>query len=340
MASKNITRLAAAQAGQRPLDDLVARFNARYAVVNEAGKAIVYEQRLDAVLDRKVLVRIEFAALRKFYMNKRLTITRSKPVAKSEADWWLENENRREYLDGVVFDPTNRAPATYWNLWSGFAVEPQSGDWSLMQNHILEVICGRNNEYAEYVLNWLTRMFQQPNKAGEVALVLRGPKGSGKGLLGHWIRRAWGAHGIHITNAKHLIGNFNVHLRDCVFLFADEAFFAGDKQHEGVLKGLITEPTLPIEGKYQNVVTVINMLHILMASNSDWVIPVTHDERRYAIFDVSDHRVGQIADYFAPIATQMEGGGLAAMIHDMLNRNLDHFDVRSYPRTAALATQK
>src|SRR5437879_5986192 len=86
------------------LGEVVRRFNARYAVVNEAGKAIIYEQRLDPVLERKVLVRIEFEALRKFYMNKRHTITRSRPVTKSEAEWWLENENRREYLDGVVFD--------------------------------------------------------------------------------------------------------------------------------------------------------------------------------------------------------------------------------------------
>jgi hypothetical protein len=75
-----------------------------------------------------------------------------------------------------------------------------------MQNHILEVICGRYDEYAEYVVNWLAKTFQQPHKQGEVALVLRGLKGSGEGLLGHWIGRAWGAHGIHISNAKHVVG--------------------------------------------------------------------------------------------------------------------------------------
>ena len=32
--------------------------------------------------------------------------------------------------------------------------------------------------------------------------------------------------------------------------------------HESVLKALVTEPTLPIEGKYQNLVGVVNMLHI------------------------------------------------------------------------------
>jgi hypothetical protein len=342
MADRDIIMLQRArnQDDERRLAELIKRMNARYAVVNEAGKAVIYEPRFDPVLDRMVLVRIEFEALRKFYMNQLVTITRSKPVTKSEAEWWLQSPQRRQYLDGVVFDPTNSVPPTFWNLWSGFAVEPRPGDWSLMLNHIYEVICGRNDDYAYYVLSWLARMFQQPNKAGEVALVLRGKKGSGKGIFGQWIRRAWGAHGIHITNAKHLVGNFNAHLRDCVFLFADEAFYAGDKQHEGVLKGLVTEPSLPIEGKYQNVITVVNMLHILMASNSDWVVPATHDERRYAIFDVSDDRVGQIAEYFVPIAQQMERGGLAAMIYEMLKRDISHFEVRNFPHTAALAVQK
>ena len=74
---------------------------------------------------------------------------------------------------------------------------------------------------------------------------------------------------MRIDHPKHLVGNFNAHLRDAFFVFANEPFFAGDKQHEGVLKGLITEPKIIIEAKYQNAVTVANMTHILMASNSD-----------------------------------------------------------------------
>ena len=50
-------------------------------------------------------------------------------------------------------------------------------------------------------------------------------------------------------NAKHLVGHFNAHLQHCSVLFADEAFFAGDRSHESVLKGLITEETLLIEPK-------------------------------------------------------------------------------------------
>jgi hypothetical protein len=322
------------------LSALIEEFNARYAVVNEAGKARIYEQMMAPVLERKVLIRITFEDFEKFYQNRLITVeTPTGSITKSAAEWWLKDPRRRQYLAGVVFDPTGKAPSKCWNLWSGFSVEPAAGDWGLMRDHIHRVICRGDQAQTEYLLNWVARMFQQPNKPGEVAVVFRGRKGSGKGILCNLITRAWGQHGLHITNAKHLIGNFNGHLRDCVALFADEAFFAGDKQHEGVLKGLITEPTLPIEAKHQNVIQVINMLHIMMASNSDWVVPASHDERRYAVFDAADNRIGD-RKYFADIVAQMENGGLAAMIWDLLHRDISRFEVRDIPNTDALIDQK
>jgi hypothetical protein len=182
-------------------------------------------------------------------------------------------------------------------------------------------------------------MVQIPDQPGEVALVLRGKKGTGKGTLGNWLGRLMGQHGVHVSHAKHLVGNFNAHLRDAVFVFADEAFFAGDKQHEGVLKALVTEPFITIEAKYQNAVTIANMTHILMASNSDWVVPATSDERRFFVLDVSDCRIRDIP-YFDAITAQMKCGGLAAMLHDLLNRDISNFNVREVPQTEALADQK
>ena len=327
--------------GESELSKVIAEFNRRYAVVNEGGKAIVYERTCDPILGRSVIVRIQFADLKKLYQNRMVSVAGPKggTITRPAADWWLSHKDRRTYLDGVVFDPTGRAPATCWNLWAGFAVEPKRGDWSLLHDHVRDVICCGNQEHFEYVLRWAARMFQQPAKPGEVVLVVKGPKGAGKGIFASALMRAWGAHGIHIRDAKHLVGNFNAHLRDCVCLFADEAFFAGDRQHEGVLKGLVTESTLPIEGKGQNLVTAPNMLHVIMSSNSEWVVPASHDERRYAVFDVADNRIGD-RKYFADIAQQIDNGGLAAMIYDLLHLDLSGFEVRDIPDSKALAEQK
>src|SRR5712671_6883958 len=55
---------------------VIERFNAQYAVVNEAGIAIIYEQMPDLILNRKTLVRISFADLKKFYQNELIIVAR------------------------------------------------------------------------------------------------------------------------------------------------------------------------------------------------------------------------------------------------------------------------
>lgn len=333
-------RAAVKQASEKILQGL----NQRYAVVNEAGKCIVVEWRRDPVLDRETLDRITFADIKRMYQNRSLQVlvkegSEERIERRNLATWWLNHSGRRQYLAGVIFDPTNRASTQYMNLWRSFAVQPKPGDWGLMKDHIRRIICRGERDHADYVFNWLARLFQHPEGAGEVALVFRGKKGVGKSILGACVVDAFAQHGMHIIHASQLTGRFNAHLRDCCVLFADEAFFAGDRQHEGSLKGLITEHTLVIEGKYQNVVTVRNMLHLMLASNSDWVVPASIDERRFAVFDVLDTRIAD-HPYFHAMARQMENGGLAAMIHELLHRDITKFEVRHVPQTAALRAQK
>ena len=320
---------------------LLRYFNDKYAVVNEGGKTLVLHERVDDAFNppRKCIERITFDDFKKRYLNMSLLDAESQRMRTTAGAWWLKHPSRRQYLGGVVFDPQGLCGSEYYNLWRGWAVKPQVGDWSRLRGHALDVICNGDADAFEYLLNWLARMFQQPWRQGEVAVVLRGGKGTGKGTLGNALMKIIGQHSIHISNAKHLVGNFNGHLRDAVFIFADEAFFAGDRQHEGVLKSFITEPQITVEAKYQNAVSVRNVCHVLMASNSDWVVPASADERRYFVLEVSDERQGD-REYFSALNREMEAGGLAAMLYDLLARDIRDFDVRKVPQTVALMDQK
>jgi phage/plasmid-associated DNA primase len=182
-------------------------------------------------------------------------------------------------------------------------------------------------------------MVQHPAKQGEVAIVMRGPEGCGKGTLVKALLRIFGQHGFAISNATHLTGRFNGHLRDCVLLFADEAFYAGDKSHIGVLKSLVTEPYLTIEAKYANPIQTRNYLHVIMASNEDWVVPASLRSRRWLVLDVSEARVGDLS-YFKAIYDELDAGGHAAMLHDLLNRDISKSNLRSVPITDALQEQR
>ena len=68
-----------------------------------------------------------------------------------------------------------------------------------------------------------------PRQAAEVAPVFIGERGTGKGTLGKAMCRIFGQHARHVTSADHLTGHFNAHLRQCSFLFGDEAYAPKDR---------------------------------------------------------------------------------------------------------------
>jgi hypothetical protein len=322
-----------------PVDDApvpawVAEMNDRYFVVNESGKPRVMRQVFDAVFGRRHFERSTFDDMKKLYLNRQVP-----GKAANLATAWLGHPKRRDYLGGLVFAPGKAVDADQYNLWQGFGVEPALGDWSLLRNHTHEQICQGNEFVFEYLMNWMARAVQEPSKQGETAVVMRSGEGTGKGVLARAMVKLFGQHGMQVMHSKHVAGNFNAHMRDLCFLFADEAFYAGDRSQEGVLKGLITEPTIPIELKGMDVVSVPNMLHIMLASNADWVVPAGKDDRRYLVLEVAETFKNKAA-YFAPLYEQLENGGYAAMLHELLSRDILNFDVRHPPSTKAHIAQK
>jgi hypothetical protein len=96
---------------------------------------------------------------------------------------------------------------------------------------------------------------------------------------------------------------------------------------------------LTIEKKGADVVLVPNMLHVVMASNNDWVVPATADERRYLVLDVPDTVTGN-TEYFDALNDEIDSGGIAAMLHELLAYDISKFKHRKVPSTDALDAQK
>jgi hypothetical protein len=230
-------------------------------------------------------------------------------------------------------------PGQVFNLWRGFGVDPKEGDWSLLRNHVHEVLANGDARFADYILRWTAWILQNPGERPEAALVLRGGKGSGKGVWGDVLMIIFGEHGLQIFDPTHLTGKHNQHLQNKLFLFADEAFWAGDKTAERTLKGIVTEKRMMIEPKGVNAFPWPNRLSIYMAANADWVVPASHDERRYAVGNVNE-RWKQNEDYFIPLFAEVKAGGAAAMLWDLLKLDLGNWHPRKVPQTKALLEQK
>lgn len=333
-----------AQAGEDAIDPRLKFMNDQFAII-ESPKCKVaeeWDERYETdsgTICRSVLVRQSFEDFRNRHMNQKVVIKMpdGKDKITTLGEWWLNHPQRRTYHH-IDFTPGREQDGVY-NLWKGFAVEPRKGNCSLYLEHIRKNICNGNDELYTYVVNWMARAVQFPGYTGQTALVLRGGQGTGKGVFAKNFLALFGRHGMQVTNVRHFLGNFNAHLRDCVMLFADEAFFAGDKSHESLLKTLVTEETMQIEAKGIDVEVGPNYVHLIMASNSDWVIPAGPAERRFVVCDVADSQQ-QNETYFAALQAEMNNGGREALLDMLLEHDISAFSVRKFPRTEALAGQR
>ncbi|MGO9401564.1 MAG: primase-helicase family protein [Xanthobacteraceae bacterium] len=314
---------------------LFAVLNKNYAVVRHGSETLI----ASVIANEVVLMNGEnfhkmFANLRIQKGNRSLEVSRL----------WFEWPGRRQYLDrGVVFEPGGSLDVAddMLNLWRGFGVKPKQGDWSLLRSHILNVLCSGREDLCDYLLKWMAYAVQRPNEPIGVAVALCGAQGTGKGVVARTFGKIFGKHFAHIANGEQLTGRFNAGFATSCVVFLDEAFWAGEKKAEGVLKALITEPRLQLEAKFRDPIMVDNRLHIIVASNSDWVVPAGIGDRRWFVLYVADTFAGfGHQAYWDALYAEINNGGMEAMFHDLLGMDLTAFNVRAIPHTAGKARQQ
>jgi hypothetical protein len=264
---------------------------------------------------------------------------RGQPIRKKLGQAWLDWPGRRQY-NGIELAPRGSQPNEgYYNMWRGFSVEPKKGDWSLFHDHITTVLACGNAKHAHYIRCWMAKCVQQAGRQAETSLAFRGGQGVGKSTFAVWFGSLFGVHFLHLDSAHQLTGRFNAHLHNAIVVFADEAVWAGGKAGLGTLKRMVTADTLDIERKGVDLISVKNMVHLIVASNEDFVVPKAFDDRRFAVFDVGAAHQND-RPYFRAIEQQLfKDGGLAAMLYDLLEWNID-IDLLTLPQTAAGDEQK
>lgn len=318
----------------KTVENAVAELNAKHAVVTVGGKTLILTEDIDPVLDRRLITFGTIWDLRLVYANRKLMINEKSVCI---ADIWLQHEDRRQYSQ-LVFAPNQEMPG-YYNLWRGFAIKPKPGDCSLYLAHIRDNIAQGDEHMYRYLIGYMADAVQNPGRLPGVAVVMRGEEGVGKGVFATEFGRLFGQHFIPVSSSRHLVGTFNAHMKDALLVFADEAFWAGDKSSQGVLNAMITEPTRVIEFKGKDPIHVRNYTRLLIASNHEWVVPANLTARRFCVIDVGNQRM-QDAAYFSAIRQQMNRGGSEALLHYLMQYDLSAWTPGAFPRTGALFNQQ
>jgi len=314
------------------------QMNAKHAVLfNQSGNVVVMtEAKEDGKLQLRYSSAHEFSMLYPQLVQVGVT-SKGAAVMKKLGAAWIEHPKRRFY-NGIELAPNGKSNEGYYNMWQGFSVEPKAGSWELFKRHLL-LLVNNDVEHAKYMLAWMAETVQHPERPIGIAPAFKGEQGTGKSTFAKWFGELFGPHFLHLDSEHRLLGQFNSHLHNAILVLADEAVWAGGKIGLGALKRMITERTLAIERKGMDVINVKNMLHMMVASNEDWFVPVGFDNRRFAVFNVAKDMQNNTKFFGAVEEELFEKGGLAAMLYDLLQYKSD-VNLREIPNTDELDRQK
>lgn len=261
---------------------------------------------------------------------------------------WLEWKERREYA-GICFAPERAAGHNYYNLWRGFSCTPlayaegtkeQKAGFDMFLSHCEENVCNGDKELFAWLMGYFAHLVQKPYERPLTTLVFRGSKGVGKNAPIDRIGKLIQGHYMVAHNKRYLTSNFNGHMDSCLCLVLDEAFWSGDKDAEGQLKGLTTAPEILIERKGKEPYNVDNLVRLIIIGNEDWLVPASNDERRYAVMDVGEGKK-QNKKFFKDMRIFLdEMGGNRILLDYLKNIDLTKVDVNEAPKTQALLDQK
>jgi len=313
----------------------LAEMNARHAIVKYGGRVRVLVERSDGLPEF-----LKKAELFDWYANRMVTVGTDKAgndAKKPLAEWWIRHPHRRNF-ERVEFMPGVEADDDTYNLWRGPAVTPKPGECGLFLTLVRDVIAAGDGAVSEYLLNWMALKFQKPGAKLETSFALRGGQGIGKSLFAELYGELFGRHFVAVSDQQGLMGNFNAHLQQALFVFADEIAAATNVNMVGRLKTLVTQTRIRIEPKGVDSFSAPNHFAVILASNNPHIVSTDADDRRWIVLDVSPARRGD-RDFFHALVEQWRSGGREAFAHFLMQRDLSGFEHRDRPQTAALVEQ-
>lgn len=158
-----------------------------------------------------------------------------------------------------------------------------------------------NKDRFHYLINWLAYMFVFLSKS-QVAVVLRGVQGSGKGVFFSLISSLFGKEYCFTVGNKTLKSQFLGSVFEFrLFININEMShdIKSNKENKNSLKELVTDTEFAGEKKYENISKPIKLTaQILITSNEAYILEIEPEDRRYTVLSTAGNISNEECNFF------------------------------------------
>ncbi len=204
------------------------------------------------------------------------------------------------------------------------------GDPAPFLNHIGALLATADD--VRLVMDFLAHNVKYPGHKIPWAPVIQSAEGAGKGVLKLIMTHAMGRPYVYFPNAKELTNSgsqFNAWMRNKLFILADEIKVDDRRDLIEVLKPMISEEIIEIQGKGFDQELEDNFSNWCFFTNWKDAIPVSKNARRFAIFysplqtaqDMLARRMDET--YFTALYNWIKADGAAIVTDYLLNHPIE-----------------
>ncbi|WP_164707223.1 primase-helicase family protein [Arcobacter peruensis] len=309
------------------LEKKASKYIKDYALIQTGGKVgFIAKNKLQLEIYSKGDLKIKLE-------NKKIKAPFSKKLS-NPIDIFISSENREEY-NSIVFKSQENVKPHEYNLFKGWPYRAiKKVDTILYWSFVKKAIAADDDLLFNVIKAWMAQIIQDPFSKVGTALVITGEKGVGKGTFVKVFGSLFGDYFMESADPKRIFGSFNVHLQTCILLYGNEAFWSGQKADEAKLKNLVTDIDQTYEIKGSLTYNGENYTHLILDSNSDHVVHLTFDERRWTNTETSSIYRGNI-EFFIELNKLVKTKEFKeSLMHDLV-----HFDYKPWEKHLRKAPQ-
>ncbi len=255
-------------------------------------------------------------------------------------DRWWDDPTVRVYSYADIYSPSEVCPKECFNLWTEYPHQDSTEDEMVMykslfiMNHI-RVLANHNEDVYNYIMQWVGQFIQFPqNKT--TGLFFASKEGAGKDTFALLLKGLIGSM-YETTRPDDIFGRFNTPLLNNRLIVLNECDASDTAKHDGGMKMMITDQTLPIEAKGTAIITMRSFHRLIGFTNQvNYPIQTSKGERRKLIIRCSDEKIGD-KEYFTTLYSYIHDPiVLSAMFSYFKQMDVSEFNMtrgRNMPHT-------
>ena len=247
-------------------------------------------------------------------------------------------------IDFIPYLEKNPVSKNIFNLFQGFQykfnrmdIKTIPTEIELMFYHIKYIICDGDEEVYEYVLNYITHLFQKPaHKIGISILLQSNDHGTGKNRFTDFLMNCLGMHNIYKANKmEDVCSSFNYHMQGKLLVVGDEIANYASHKFADLLKALISEVSKAITPKGKDTYIIQSFERYIFTSNNDYCFRIEQGDRRLLPLRVSNIKKND-TEYFNKLSDIIDTTTTQELFFNyMASRDIEKWNYKNIPITNA-----